>query len=83
MQWAMNSDTEIIYVRLLDEGTDVFRPVNATPLVNGTFKIDMEKKYESDDERWEFEPGSVVVCKHEVLSGENVLIASALDNSVM
>jgi len=35
-----DTDTEaVVYVRLLDEGTDVWRPVRATALPDGTFRL--------------------------------------------
>ena len=62
-----------IYVQLLDEGTKVFRPVNATLVKNNIYKISIENK--PGDESWEFAPGSYVIVEESVLSRENVLIA--------
>ncbi len=58
----MDSDTEKvkIYVRLLNEGTDVSRPTEALNLGGGLFKILPTEHYDPEDERWEFPPGSVV-----------------------
>ena len=48
-----------VFVRLLDEGTEVWRPVSAVKLSDGTYRLTGER---SNDERWEFEPGAVVHC---------------------
>ena len=50
-----------IYVRLLGEGTDVWRPVAATPLPDGTYILD--KTPVPVGEQWEFSPGSRVVVE--------------------
>ena len=47
-----------IYVRLLDEGTSVYRPVLAQNLGKGLFQIISKN---SDDEVWEFETGSIFI----------------------
>ena len=62
MSAAMDSGTSKIriFVRLLEEGTEVFRPTNATNLGNGLFKILPTPNYDAKDELWEFPPGSVV-----------------------
>jgi len=63
---------QIIYIKLLDEGTDVYRPVKALKVEKGKFKIlDTQPK----DELWEFKPGELVVCMHKKLEGENLLVA--------
>jgi hypothetical protein len=49
-----------VFVRLLDEGADVWRPVPAVPLADGTYRLTGAR---SGDERWEFEPGAVVPCE--------------------
>ena len=59
----MDSDTNkrvTIYVRLLDEGTEVFRPTEALDLGNGQFRLLPTSNYDPEDEKWEFPPGSVV-----------------------
>lgn len=53
----MNQD---IYVYLLDEGVDVWRPAHAIVLENGLFQILPTSDYNPDNERWEFPPGSIV-----------------------
>jgi len=63
-----------IYVGLLDEGTDVWRPVEAEELDNGRFRIISENS-SPDDERWEFPQGSVVRCERRHLSEGPVPVA--------
>ena len=50
-----------IYVRLLGEGTDVWRPVAATELPDGTFQL-AERDTGCDSETWEFPPRARVRC---------------------
>jgi hypothetical protein len=52
-----------IYVALLDEGTDVWRPVPAHQVNDVTYILLRPENYDADDERWEFPPGSVVHCE--------------------
>jgi hypothetical protein len=49
-----------IYVRLLGEGTEVFRPTQAMELDNGLFRLEAAADYDPEDEFWEFLPGSDV-----------------------
>jgi len=67
----------IIYVRLLNEGTEVFRPVSATRIALDIFKLDNEDSYDSEDEEWEFLPGSQVCVEERMLEGNHVLIATS------
>lgn len=63
-----------IYVRLLDEGTDVWRPVAARPIDGEWFEICAEQSV-PEDEQWEFLPGAVVRCQLRQLSGGARLVA--------
>ena len=77
------SSTEIatVFVRLLDEGVDVWRPVVARRLSEATWRLD--KVPVPSDERWSFQPGDVVVAEHRsaggTLSGELFAVARASD----
>jgi hypothetical protein len=53
-----------IYVALLDEGTDCWRPVAAEHISADLFRIADEPP---EDEQWEFQPGQIVA-----LSGARV-----------
>lgn len=57
----------VIYVALLDEGTLVWRPVDAIALGNSLFQIVSENP-DPDDEHWEFTTGDKVRCEQRMLS---------------
>ena len=69
-----------IYIRLIDEGTDVLRPTEAEELANGLFKVMPTPEYDPDDEEWEFIPGSVVRGVIRKLEGQTFLIAVDMNN---
>ena len=48
-----------IYVALLDEGVDVWRPVDAERVQGDDYKLAGSVP---DGEKWEFQPGDVVRC---------------------
>jgi len=48
-----------IYVRLLDEGIEVFRPVQALYIKEQSYSI-LDHDYDPETETWEFLPGTVV-----------------------
>ena len=64
-----------IYVKLLDEGTDVWRPIQAIDMGNNIFTILSTENYDLEDETWEFLPKSIVRCEMQNLSIGNVLVA--------
>ena len=70
--------TTTVYVRLLDEGTDVFRPTLADRTPNGFYKLRPTEDYDSEDEKWEFLPGQLVKCDLMKLHGGERLVAVAL-----
>jgi hypothetical protein len=49
-----------VHVRLLNEGTEVFRPARALKMGEGLFRLVASSDYDSEDETWEFLPGAVV-----------------------
>ena len=59
-----------IYVYLLDEGTDVWRPVQAEKLGNNLFRI-ISINPDPDDEKWQFSTGNIVKCEERILSNSN------------
>ncbi|WP_396590306.1 hypothetical protein [Allomuricauda sp. R78024] len=71
-----NQIKEIVYIKLLDDGTPVWRPTIGVRLENGIYKIQKTENYDSLDEKWEFKPGSVVRCKFINISGESCLTAT-------
>jgi hypothetical protein len=73
---AMDSNIEVVYVKLLAEGTDVYRPAEAIKIKDGIYKINIPANYDQDDEEWEFIPGSLVECELMQLGGKFVMVAS-------
>lgn len=57
----MSEEIEI-FVRLLDEKVDVWRPVCALRKADNIFEI-MAQEYDQRAEKWEFEPGDQVACE--------------------
>jgi hypothetical protein len=63
-----------IFMPLLDEGTDVWRPVEASHLGGELYRVEGPVP---EDEIWAFPPGVVVVCVIRTFSGgERALAAS-------
>jgi hypothetical protein len=52
---------QTIYIALLDEGVEVWRPVEAIEVGNGVYRIVSENQA-PDDERWEFTTEELVRC---------------------
>jgi hypothetical protein len=69
------SKHDTIYVALLDEGIDVWRPVEAERISPDTYLI-VDRAYDPRTERWEFEPGTVVRCRKENRNGREFLVAT-------
>jgi len=65
-----------IYVALLDEGIDVWRPVGAIKLGDGLYRI-LPPAPDPNLETLEFQPGDVVRCELRTLSEGRVLVATA------
>lgn len=57
------TETHSVYVSLLNEGTDVWRPVSAIRVAADTYVLLRPSDYDPEDEDWEFLPGEVVVCE--------------------
>lgn len=69
-----------IFVKLLDEGVDVWRPVQARHEHDGIFTI-IDQPYDHDTEVWEFGPGAQVLCEMIDSSDGPILAATGLDES--
>ena len=70
----------MIFMPLLGEGTDVWRPVEAKQLSHGRYRVLGEA---SDDQTWEFAPGSTVRCVPKVFAdGMSGLVAVSSDEAV-
>lgn len=82
MSAAMASSTHaaIVYVRLLDEGTEVWRPVDAERLGATTYRLSERPKPE--DETWSFQPGDIVVVELQDAADDHLMavaLATSLD----
>jgi hypothetical protein len=69
-----------IYIRLLDEGTEVFRPTQAEILERQVFMVLSTSDYDPENEHWEFPPGSFVRGVIRKLEDEEVLVAVGIDH---
>ena len=64
-----------IYMPLLNEGTDVWRPVNATPLAGDRYRVEGNVP---QDEEWAFASGTIVRCRWHIFSdGKTGLTATS------
>jgi len=79
MSAHQDTDTDVVvYVRLLDEATDVWRPVPATALPDGTFRLLKPDGYDPNAETWEFPPSMKVHCiTRKFADGDEGLVAVA------
>ena len=67
--------TPTIFVGLLDEGVDVWRPVEARMLANGLFRIESVNQT-PETEVWQFPTGAVVQCEPRTFAdGQSGLVA--------
>ena len=68
-----------VYVKLLEEGSDLWRPVSARALPDGTFELLGIDGHEVEDEIWEFPIRSRVICQEKLFpDGESALVAIGL-----
>ena len=66
---AKLKNIETIYVRLLNEAVDVWRPVTAETLGGERYRI-ISENTDPEDEKWEFKTGDVVHCvERELMDG--------------
>ena len=64
-----------VFIYLEDEGTDVWRPVQAERLRKGVYKI-ISANPDPSDEIWQFEFGDIVRCEERTLeNGKSRLVA--------
>ena len=77
--WGIRmGDTATVYVALLREGTEVWRPVSALSLGGNRFAL---LGPIPDDEIWEYQPGDAVVAEGRTFAdSESGLVAVAYAN---
>ncbi|MBX3431170.1 MAG: hypothetical protein KF779_16405 [Hyphomonadaceae bacterium] len=68
------NDVRQIFVRLLGEGVDVWRPVQAQRLGDDLYLV-LDQQYDRDVEQWQFEPGSRVLCE-QIQSDSGLILAA-------
>jgi hypothetical protein len=65
----------ILYIKLLDEGTDVYRITNGKKIKGLTFLVIRPNDYDESNETWEFPPGKIVFCRRVIRDNRQVFIA--------
>jgi hypothetical protein len=60
----MNMNPRTVYIYLLNEGTDVWRPAEARWLHDDVYELLHIDAYDPEDEEWQFAPGSIVRCEN-------------------
>ena len=73
--WDSRIEEEIIYVQLLNEGTQVWRPMWAEKLEENIYRVKTSVDYGQIDEELEFKPNEIVICEKRELSEGNHLVA--------
>ena len=68
--------TRTIYIKLLNEGTDVWHPTQGEEIAENIFKVLPTDNYKPDIEEWEFLPGTIVKCELKNKYNELILIAT-------
>lgn len=72
---AFSTSEIVIYIPLLNEGTDVVRPTTGILLQPDVVRVLSTADYDPRLEEWEFPPGSTVRCVKEFREGREVLVA--------
>ena len=71
---VFESETEV-NVALLNEGTEVWRPVRAVPFDSETYLLFPDQTV-PESEEWQFLPGQIVRCIHRSFSGGQLGMAA-------
>jgi hypothetical protein len=72
---ASSTSTVEIFVPLLNEGVDVWRPTQGLVLGPNEVQVLPTPNYDPTLEEWEFPPGTRVTCSREVWDGRELLVA--------
>ena len=80
---AADSRNRVVTVMmpLLEEGVEVYRPVQAEALPSGWYRV-LSQNDQPDDETWAFEVGDVVACEQRQLSNEIHLVVTCRRDEV-
>jgi hypothetical protein len=71
----MSEPSETIYVELIGEAVDVWRPVQAKHF-RGDIYLIVSQPYDRETETWRFGPRSAVVCERVESEGASILRAT-------
>jgi hypothetical protein len=71
---AFSTSEIVIYIPLLNEGTNVVRPTRGTVLQPDVVRVLPTLGYDPASEEWEFPPGSTVRCVKEIWEGREILV---------
>jgi hypothetical protein len=74
-EMASSTNAVELFVRLLNEGTDVWRPTTGLLLGADVVQVLPTVDYDPAIEEWEFPPGSKVRCVSEWKGSRKLLIA--------
>ena len=77
----MFTDIEEIYIPLINEGTDVWRPAKGRRIKDLIFEVLCPDDYDSMNEDWQFKPGNIVKCKKVNMENKEILVAIELHES--
>ena len=79
----MDMAAAIIYIYLKNEGTDVWRPVEAESVSGDVYRI-VSINADPEDEHWEFGTGELVRCESRVFSGgkTGLVAVEGLSNTI-
>lgn len=75
-----SSETVLIYIQLLGEGSPAARGTQAVPMGDGRYRVLPTPDYDPEDEIWEFPPGSIVRCE-KTLSARGTEILLAIESA--
>jgi len=65
----------VVFVQLLNESVEVYRPVSAEHVHDNVYCPGITHDYHSGEENWEFPPGALVECTTRVLDRGPALVA--------
>lgn len=75
MSVAQDLNIKEIFVALLNEEIDVWKPVKAEYLGGNRYKLCQIYDYDPNIEQWEFSPGTIVECEIKKVQDGEILAA--------
>jgi hypothetical protein len=66
----------VIYIPLLDEGTQVWRPTEGEEIADMIFRVLPTPNYDPEGEQWAFPPGTIVRCIYKMMDKKVVLVVA-------